>query len=64
MDPDVIQVAWGKTLNIGGYETVRLDITARVNEGEDWREVLRALKLLVREQEQIIRARQRPPADE
>jgi hypothetical protein len=60
MDVDVTQVSWGKTINIGNYETVRLDLVARVHDGQDWRQVLRALRLLVREQE----AKIRPPPEE
>ena len=35
---------YGRTINMGNYENVRFDLTARVNEGEDWRDVLEELK--------------------
>ena len=62
--PDITEVSWGKTVNIGNFETVRLDLTARVNEGQDWKEVLRAIRHIVRDYEAAIRSKQRPPADE
>jgi hypothetical protein len=62
--PDIIQVSWGKTVNIGNFETVRLDLTARVNEGQDWQEVLKALRILVRERELAIKAKLRPPQED
>lgn len=62
-EPDIIQVSWGKTVNIGNYENIRLDLTARVNRGQDWREVLKALRHLVREQEIAIREKRRPPME-
>ena len=64
IEPDITEVSWGKTVNIGNFETVRLDLTARVNEGQDWREVLRAIRHIVRDYETAIRAKQRPPVEE
>lgn len=63
MEPDITEVSWGKTVNIGNFETIRLDITARVNKGQDWREVLRAIRHIVRDYETAIRAKQRPPME-
>jgi hypothetical protein len=55
MEPSIIQVCWGRTFSLEPYEMARLDVTARVDEGQDWREVLKAIKQVVREQEQIAR---------
>jgi len=62
--PDITEVSWGKTIRTGDYENVRLDLTARVNEGQDWREVLRAIRHIVRDYETAIREKQRPPLEE
>lgn len=62
-EPDITEVSWGKTVNMGNFETVRLDLTARVNDGQDWREVLRAIRHIVRDYEMAIRAKQKPPSE-
>lgn len=41
----ITQVAFGMTINIGNYETVRFDLTAQVAPDESWQEVLEAVKL-------------------
>lgn len=41
----IIQVTLGKTINIGNYESVRIDLVACVEHGEDHRTVLTALKI-------------------
>lgn len=63
VQPDIIEVAWGKTINIGNFENVRLDLKARVNEGQNWRDVLRAIRLLVRDYETVIREKHKPPTE-
>jgi hypothetical protein len=50
-EPQIIEVTWGKTVNLGNFENVRLDLKARVNTGQNWREVLAALRELVRREE-------------
>lgn len=62
--PDITEVSWGKTVNIGNFENVRLDLTARVNTGQDWKEVLRAIRHIVRDYETAIREKLKAPADE
>jgi hypothetical protein len=37
-------VSYGRTINMGNYESVRVDLVASVPAGEDWREVLEDLK--------------------
>lgn len=64
IEPDITEVSWGKTINIGNFENVRLDLKARVNEGQDWREVLRAIRHIVRDYETAIRAKIKPPPEE
>jgi hypothetical protein len=44
MKPTITQVAYGRTINVGNYESVRIDLTARVTEDEEWQQVLAALK--------------------
>ncbi len=51
----IVSITWGRTINLGNYESARLDITARVNPDQDWREVLKALKFLVLKEEQRLR---------
>lgn len=41
----ITQVSYGLTVNIGNYENVRFDLTAKVAEDESWKEVLDALRL-------------------
>ncbi len=42
--PKIIQITYGRTIFIGKYETVRIDFTAQVPEGENYRRVLNQLK--------------------
>jgi hypothetical protein len=63
IEPDITEVTWGKTINIGNFENVRLDLKARVNEGQDWREVLRAIRHLVRDYEIAIRKKYQSPPE-
>jgi len=44
MKIQITQVNYGRTINMGNYESVRLDLTAKVNQGEDYKEVLEELK--------------------
>ena len=41
---NITSVSYGRTINMGNYESVRIDLTACVPEGEDWHEVLEDLK--------------------
>lgn len=43
-------IAFGLTRNLGNYQSARLDLTTEVEDGENWIEKLRQLKLLVAEQ--------------
>lgn len=40
----ITQVSYGRTVNIGNYETVRFDLTAVVAPDEDWRDVMESLR--------------------
>ena len=40
----ITQVSYGRTVNIGNYETVRFDLTALVATDEDWRDVMESLR--------------------
>jgi hypothetical protein len=40
----IIQIAYGYTINIGNYENVRTELTASVDQDDDWREVLASLR--------------------
>ena len=44
MKIQITQVNYGRTINMGNYESVRLDLTAKVNQGEDYKQVLEELK--------------------
>jgi len=43
----ITKVNYGKTVNIGDYESVRLELTADVGPDEDWRDVLQRLRLTI-----------------
>lgn len=43
----ISQVHYGKTVNIGDYESVRLELTADVGPEEDWKEVLQRLRTTI-----------------
>lgn len=44
MNQRITSITYGRTINVGNYESVRIDLTARVDAGEDWHEVLKDLK--------------------
>lgn len=60
IEPEITQVCWGKVVNIGNFETVRLELTAKVNAEQDWREVLRAVRHIVRDYETAIKSKKPP----
>lgn len=41
---NITSVTYGRTINIGNYESVRIDLTAQVKEHDDWHDVLEQLK--------------------
>ena len=43
----ITEVTFGKTINIGEYESIRIDLKAQVGPDEDWREVLQRLRVTV-----------------
>lgn len=43
----ITQVAYGRTFNTGNYTSERIDLTAEVEAGEDWRAVRLALAVEV-----------------
>ena len=43
----ITTVSFGLTKNLGNYESARLDITAEIQDGENWEETLEQLKVLV-----------------
>jgi hypothetical protein len=40
----ITAVSYGRTVNMGNYESVRFDLTAEVREDQDWYEVLDDLR--------------------
>lgn len=46
----ITTISFGLTKNLGNYQSSRLDISAEIEEGQDWKETLRQLKLLVADQ--------------
>lgn len=40
----ITQVMYGRTVSMEGFESVRFDLTARVDEGQNWRDVYEELK--------------------
>ncbi len=41
---NIQSVSYGRTINMGNYESVRIDLTATVTSGEDYRDTLNDLK--------------------
>jgi len=54
-DIKITQVTYGRTINVGDYETVRIDLSADVSEGQTYQEVLDALKLAMDKEESLTR---------
>ena len=48
-------VSYGRTLNVGDYETVRIEFSAAVDPGQSYQEVLDQLKDVMDTEETIIR---------
>lgn len=40
----ITSVSYGRTINMGNYESVRIDLSARVPDGEKWQDVLSELQ--------------------
>lgn len=53
---EVTEVAYGRTINTGNYQNVRIDYRAKVKPGQDPVYVMRALKLMAAEEEERVRA--------
>lgn len=53
--PRVTAASFGRTINVGGYESVRIDLTAEVRPGETHAEVMKYLRGEVSELEVIAR---------
>jgi len=49
----ITKVNYGRTINMGNYESVRIDLTADIEEGENWREALETLKEKMLKEEKI-----------
>ena len=59
-DPiEVIEITYGRTVNVGNYENVRIDFKARVRENQTPDYVYKALKKLCDEKEKEIRLQYR-----
>ena len=41
---NITSISYGITVNLGNYQSARLDLTARVNEGENPEDILEMLK--------------------
>ncbi len=46
-EPEIFEITYGKTVNIGNYESVRLDLTARVPAGKSYADILARLKQIM-----------------
>lgn len=51
MPNKITSVSYGKTINIGNYESIRIDLTASVHKMENWQDVLTHLKGLMVDEE-------------
>jgi hypothetical protein len=54
----ITKVAYGKTINIGNYESIRIDLEATVEGQEHYHDNLLKLKKLMADEEQLIRHEQ------
>lgn len=58
--PKITTMSYGKTFNLGNYESQRFDVTAELREGEEAGQVMASLEVLVEVmREQSVEARQR-----
>lgn len=51
----ITEISYGKTLNIGEFESIHLRLTADVNADEDWKEVLQRLRVTIAKLEPRLR---------
>lgn len=51
----ITSVSYGRTINMGNYESVRVDLTATVAASDDWRDVLEDLKGEMLKQEKQVK---------
>lgn len=51
MKSSITRVTYGKTINVGNYESVRIDLSAEVYGDEKWQDVLIHLKGLMVDEE-------------
>lgn len=52
---NITEISFGRTIQIADYESAKLNLTASVSPGEDWRKVLANLKAIVLTEERAIR---------
>lgn len=53
--PRITTVTYGRTINIGGFETVRIELSAQVDPGGEYEPVLDALKDILDAEEKLVR---------
>jgi hypothetical protein len=51
----ITEITMGRTINVGNYESVRIDLTAEVVEGDEFALVITQLKAMLAIQEAQIR---------
>ncbi len=50
--PSITQVTYGRTVNLGDYENARIELSARVEPGQTYEQVLNGLRDLMDQQEE------------
>lgn len=57
-DIEVVEVAYGRTINTGNFENVRIELRAKVKPGQSYRYVWNAIREMAKAKEKEIRAEQ------
>lgn len=55
MNPVITSVTFGRTINVGNFENVRIEYRADVKPGQDAGEVMKALKRIANAEEERVR---------
>lgn len=62
MDPNIVRITVGRTVDLGNYESIRFELTAEVRAGETWQDTMDALKAVAEEEDRLLREEHgRPP---
>jgi len=54
---NITQVSYGRTINTGNYESIRVDLTAVVSKNERWEDVMEDLRVELLRKEKELKGR-------